>query len=82
MQRQRVSLRLQAKDQRMRAAARCKAHSQGDRCRKAAGHEAADDLMHEGVNASWQASKFREEKFPVQPTHTHFLSALKKLRAS
>jgi hypothetical protein len=40
---------------------KCKAHSQGDRCRKEAGHEEVDPV-HEGQFAIWQENKFREEK--------------------
>jgi hypothetical protein len=39
---------------------KCKAHSQGDRCRKESGHEATDPV-HEGQFTKWQENKFREE---------------------
>jgi len=40
---------------------KCKAHNQGDRCRKEAGHEEVDPV-HEGQFAIWQENKFREDK--------------------
>ena len=54
----------------MKAHERCKAHSQGDRCRKALDHEGADPI-HEGQFAIWQESKFRQEKFPRTAARRH-----------
>jgi hypothetical protein len=49
----------------MRAAERCKEHSEGDHCRKALGHEGTDPV-HEGQFTAWQSNKFREQKFRLK----------------
>ena len=54
----------------MKAYERCKAHSQGDRCRKALHHEGTDPV-HEGQFTIWQESKFRQEKFPRTAARRH-----------
>jgi hypothetical protein len=52
------------------AAQRCKAHSQGDKCRKELGHQAID-AVHEGQFTIWQENKFRQEKFVRTSTRRH-----------
>ena len=47
----------------MKAADRCRATNQGDRCRKSAAEE---HDIHEGAFSIWKENKFREEKFPLR----------------